>query len=279
MQTKGISRYYDRNTWRFLRLGGGGEAAAIHRAIWAPDVSGRHEAFEYLNRATGDAIRPALLLQNPPELLDLGCGVGGTATYLARALGAQVTGVTLSRVQRSLAEQRAKRLGLSDRCRFIEANFMELPPGGPVCAGYAIEAFVHAPAGDEFFRQAAARLLPRGRLVLCDDFLDERVPGLPAGHPAWAMLRRFSRGWHIHTLAAPSQAAKMAESAGLRLLERTDLTRYIRFFHPTVLKLVHLLTRIPLPGSYWQNLAGGSALQICIRSGWTRYQMMVFSKD
>ena len=35
---------------RFLRLAGSGEAAAIHRQIWAPGVETPEEAFLYLNR-------------------------------------------------------------------------------------------------------------------------------------------------------------------------------------------------------------------------------------
>jgi len=34
-----IAQYYDDNTARFLSLGGSGDVAAIHRAIWAPGVT------------------------------------------------------------------------------------------------------------------------------------------------------------------------------------------------------------------------------------------------
>jgi hypothetical protein len=40
-----VARYYDANTRRFLRLGGGGQMAAIHRPIWAPGVQTAGQAF------------------------------------------------------------------------------------------------------------------------------------------------------------------------------------------------------------------------------------------
>lgn len=278
-QTDRITRYYDRNTHRFLRLGGGGDAGAIHRPIWAPEVRTNREAFEYLNNLTAEAVRPALSLLSDPHLLDLGCGVGGTATYLAQRLNVKVTGFTLSRVQLDLARERAARLGLSDRCLFLEADFQDLPQVEPACAAYAIESFVHAADGQRFFDKAAAQLVPHGRFALCDDFLEEGVFILPSDHPARVALRRFTSGWHIPGLAMVVQARRMAESAGLRMVESCDLTAHIRFFHPVVLRLVYELTRLPLPGSYWQNLSGGSALQMCIRSGWTRYHLLVFEKE
>jgi cyclopropane-fatty-acyl-phospholipid synthase len=52
------------------------------------------------------------------EVLDIGCGWGGMALYLAREHGARVTGLTLSSEQLQAARARALREGLQDRVRF-----------------------------------------------------------------------------------------------------------------------------------------------------------------
>jgi cyclopropane-fatty-acyl-phospholipid synthase len=52
------------------------------------------------------------------EVLDIGCGWGGMALYLAREHGARVVGLTLSTEQLSVARERALRQGLQDRVRF-----------------------------------------------------------------------------------------------------------------------------------------------------------------
>ena len=57
------------------------------------------------------------------KVLDIGSGWGGLGTYLARASGAQVTGVTLSVDQQKYAAEKARRDGLDDRVRFDLRDF------------------------------------------------------------------------------------------------------------------------------------------------------------
>ena len=284
-----IARYYDENTARFLRFGGSGETAAIHRAIWAPGVKNSEQAFLYLNQLVAQAIQP-LIGPEPgrPEpaathLLDLGCGVGGTATWLAQKLGIQVTGITNSAVQRQVASQRAEKLGLTGQCRFILADFAAakftganaapLPDLQPVQAACAIESFVHAGDGSAFFALAARQIIPGGRLVICDDFLNP-----PHSPQARRWIERFIRGWHLNNLLPTQKTLDLAAQAGFRLLEAHDLTPYLRSFHPLALGLVTLITRLPLRSATWHNLSGGTALQICVRRGWTKYQALVWEK-
>ena len=272
--TQQIAQYYDRNTARFLSLGGSGDVAAIHRAIWAPGVTTPAQAFGFLNQLVANALQP-VLPADPAEarLLDLGCGVGGTATWLARALGVEVTGVTISQAQVQLAQQRAAALGLAERVRFAQGSFSSMPVLPASHGAYAIESFVHADDAAGFFTMAAQQLLPGARLVLCDDFLNP-----PHSAAAQACVARFRRGWHLNTLLSEEDTCALAARAGFTLVEVQDLSASLRGFHPLVLWAVSTLTRVPLPWAYWHNLAGGTALQHCVKNGWTRYLALVFEK-
>lgn len=272
-----VAAYYDANTRRFLRFGGSGATAAIHRRIWAPGVQSAADAFAYLNWWVARAVQPSFSLHAPSRLLDLGCGVGGTATWLAEHLGVQVTGVTNSAVQRDFAAQRARRLGVEDRCRFALADFMALPPLGPFNAAYAIESFVHAPDAPRFFNQANQQLVLGGRLVICDDFLAGSNGTLDGEAAPW--LARFRSDWQINTLLTLEAVQQMAARLGFRLVEAADLSAYLRSFHPLLLRAVAWLTQLPLRSAYWQNLSGGAALQICTLRGWTRYLALIFEKE
>ena len=59
-----------------------------------------------------------LLLEPGMRVLDIGCGWGGLALYLAQECGVKVTGLTLSVEQLKVAQRRAAELGLSDRVKF-----------------------------------------------------------------------------------------------------------------------------------------------------------------
>jgi cyclopropane-fatty-acyl-phospholipid synthase len=66
-----------------------------------------------------------LLLRPGLKVLDIGCGWGGLALYLAAECGADVTGLTLSTEQLKVARDRAAAAGLSDRVRFHLRDYRE----------------------------------------------------------------------------------------------------------------------------------------------------------
>ena len=269
-----VAHYYDRNTARFLRLGGSGQAAAIHRAVWAPGITSSEEAFLFLNHWVALALLPALKTPGlPARLLDLGCGVGGTATWLAHELKVTVVGLTNSSVQARLAGERARRLELKERCQFLAADFLAAPLAVGFQGIYAIESFVHARDPVRFFDEVS-RLLPHGgRLAICDDFLCEGAEVLPEAQP-W--LNRFREGWHIKNLLTSEETIRLASQAGLRLCADKDLSAYVCSVHPLALRIQAAVTCLPLRSAYWQNLSGGAALQVCIKSGWTSYRALAW---
>jgi tocopherol O-methyltransferase len=274
-----VANYYDRNTRRFLRFGGGQGTGAIHRQVWAPGVQNVHQAFEYLNHLTARAIEPALALHTPARVLDLGCGVGGSALWLAQRLPVSIVGVTNSAVQKQIAAEHSKQLGLEERCRFILADFMSLPPLGLFNAAYAIESFVHAAEARRFFAQLSPLLVKGGRLMIGDDFLHPRALELSPRSAALRCLQRFKRDWHILNLSTPETAVELAREAGFRLIEAIHLTHHLRQFHPLILRAIYWITQLPFRSAYWQNLSGGSALQLCIQQGLTQYQALIFEKE
>jgi cyclopropane-fatty-acyl-phospholipid synthase len=63
-------------------------------------------------------IAAKLLLKPGMRVLDIGSGWGGLALTLAETAGVDVTGLTLSREQLTVANERARARGVSDRVRF-----------------------------------------------------------------------------------------------------------------------------------------------------------------
>ena len=274
-----IARYYDRNTERFLRYGGGKAEGAIHRQVWAPGVKNKREALEYLNRLVAAEIEPLVGVDTGMVgVLDLGCGVGGTATWLAEALDVQVLGITNSAVQYQLAIRRAEELSLADHCRFILEDFSGLTEIGWFNAAYMIEAFTHARDAGSLLTAIWNHLLPGGRLVIADDF---RSPGVDNGEesPTSYWLQQFQRGWQLNSLMSRIEIIELADQAGFRLMKDLDLTPFLRVLPWYFLKPASTFTRLPSKHVYWQNLKGGIALQYCIQQGWTKYHFLVWEKE
>ncbi len=283
MKTSDIRTYYERNTHLFLALGAGGRARAIRRAVWAAGVSTIEQALNYSSRLVLEEIAR---LRRPGEglhIVDLGCGVGGSLFYLASQLDdvLRATGVTISPLQVRLAREHAARLGLGDRCRFIEADFLALPDLPPADVVFSIEAFIHAPAPERYFEQVARLIRAGGRLALCDDFLSARgvSKALTANERRW--VGAFQAGWHAPGLSSVTQVTQMAGRHGFSVVSDRDLTPDLRLLNwPS--RLMHALIGLGsaawLPWAYWRSTVGSLALQQCLKAGLVTYRFVVFER-
>lgn len=278
-----VADYYDVNTRRFLRFGESTSNDAIHRGLWMPGVSNATEAAGTVNRLLVERLT-GYVPAGEGRVLDLGCGVGATVVRLAQALDAQVTGVTISRVQVEIAGQRLEAEGLAERCRVVYADFTQLPAEPLYHAMVAIESVVHAPSLPELISSLGARLLPGGRLILCDDWMTDKDRGLAARERC---LEQFRTGWRIGSLHTVAELAAMGEATGLRLVEDLDLTGYLRLGRPRDRAIDVVLGAVGVvPGlrdrlvekPFWANMIGGSALQKGLSRRWLEYRLLVLER-
>ncbi|MEX6505556.1 class I SAM-dependent methyltransferase [Jiella sp. M17.18] len=110
----------------------------------------------------------AKMYMNRPDLttLDIGCGWGGLGLYLARQLGADVTGITLSDEQLKIANLRAKEAGLGDRARFRIEDYRNTQ--GPFDRIVSVGMFEHVGIDfyQQFFDQCSKLLADEGVMLL-----------------------------------------------------------------------------------------------------------------
>jgi SAM-dependent methyltransferase len=269
-----VRRYYDQQTRAFVAYGQGGGEGAIHRAVWGPGVTARDQSFHFVEDRILEWL-PAV--GATPHVVDLGCGVGGSLCYLADRHPMRGTGVTLSPVQAQLATERIHARGLADHVTCIEGDYTQLPPGIDTAdLAFAIESFVHGPSPERFFAEARRLIRPGGLLVVCDDLRRETT-----GPKAARALDRFARGWHINSLLTRDTLYRLAHDAGFVHEETTDLTPWLELGRPrdrVVAALVALVGWLPLEDSRFGMLAGGSALQTCLRRGWIGYDLVRFRR-
>lgn len=88
--------------------------------------SSEAETLEKAQKNKMQHIVAKLLLNKDHHVLDIGCGWGGLARYIARETGAKVTGITLSKEQLSYAENKTREEGLSDLVTFKLCDYRNL---------------------------------------------------------------------------------------------------------------------------------------------------------
>lgn len=114
-------------------------------------------------------IAAKLALAPGQRVLDIGCGWGGMAIFIARRVGAEVLGITLSEEQLALARRRAEAAGVSDRVRFELIDYRDLAARGEKFDRIvSVGMFEHVGQAqfNRFFHDAANMLVEEGVMLL-----------------------------------------------------------------------------------------------------------------
>lgn len=107
-----------------------------------------------------------LCLQPGDRVLDIGCGWGGLALYMARHHDVEVTGLTLSDDQYEYACERARHEGCADRVRFLQQDYREHEGAYDAVVSVGMFEHVGRPQFRTFFDQVKRLLKPEGRSLI-----------------------------------------------------------------------------------------------------------------
>ena len=124
------------------------------------------ETLEQAQRNKLRLLASKLDLKPGMKVLDIGCGWGDLALYLASLEDVEVLGGTLSTQQQALATQRAEKAGLAGRVRFELKDYRDVE--GPFDRIVSVGMFEHVGVHhyDEFFKKLNALMPDDGLAVL-----------------------------------------------------------------------------------------------------------------
>jgi cyclopropane-fatty-acyl-phospholipid synthase len=111
-------------------------------------------------------IAAKLLLDGARNVLDIGSGWGGMAMTLAELAPVEVTGVTLSVEQQKLAQERARKRGLSERVKFELRDYRLLDQRFDRIVSVGMFEHVGVTYYDEFFGKVRELLAEDGVMLL-----------------------------------------------------------------------------------------------------------------
>ena len=107
-----------------------------------------------------------LLLQPGQRVLDIGCGWGGLALYIAELTGTSVTGVTLSKEQYGAATSRAAEKQLSGKAEFRLLDYRDIDERFDRIVSVGMFEHVGVSHYNTFFQKCATMLEDDGVMVL-----------------------------------------------------------------------------------------------------------------
>ena len=237
-QLRSVINYYDRTWFDYRWVWLNGENNAIHFGY--RDKQGISHAQSLLN--TNRVLADLISIQPGERVLDAGCGIGGSAVWLAEQRGATVVGITPVRTQVLRARRIVASRNLGHAVTVAQLDYTATPfADASFDVVWALESVCHAPVKAAFYRESARLLRPGGRLVVAEYMRARRA--LPSADEM--LLRQWLHGWMIPDLDTKEEHSQYALDSGLSNIEVHDVTANMR----RSLRRLYVLSLAGLPTS------------------------------
>ncbi len=159
-----------------------------------------------------------LELKPADHVLEIGCGSGGPALFMARTAGCRVTGIDINEHAIANAQGLAQEQGLEAQVRFYQADARQRLPfeDETFNSALCIDAINHLPDRWHVLQQWHRVLKPGGRILFTDPVI---VTGLLSNEE---LLIRSSLGYYL--FAPPGENERLITEAGFELIHAEDIT-------------------------------------------------------
>ena len=164
-------------------------------------------------------------------VLDVGCGLGGTARHLAEIYNCHITGIDLTEEYISVGKKLTDLVGLSDRVELHQGSALELPfDDEQFDIVWTEHVQMNISDKNKFYSEIARVLKPGGRFVFHDVF---RGSGDSPHYPLpWAEQETFS------FLATEEEAREVLEQVGLAIDQwHVKIQESLEFFKMVIAKI------------------------------------------
>ncbi len=230
-----IRDYYDETWLDYRMLWLNPQNIAIHFGYWDERTRSHSESLLNMNRvlASQIGIRPG------QRILDAGCGIGGSAIWLAKTYGVEVVGITPVASQVERARRYAQQQGIADKVSFEQQDYTHTAfPQASFDIIWAMESLCHAPDKQLVLAEARRLLRPGGRIGIVEYMRTNR----PHAAIDEALLHSWLSGWAIPDIATSHEWLGWAQEAGFHDMQLADITSNVR---PSLRRLYRLaiLTR------------------------------------
>ncbi|MBW4604197.1 MAG: methyltransferase domain-containing protein [Calothrix sp. FI2-JRJ7] len=245
-----IQQFYDASSGLWEEIWG----EHMHHGYYGADGTEKKERRQAQIDLIEEVLRWAKIEQ-AENILDVGCGIGGSSLYLAGKYNASATGITLSPVQATRAKQRAAEFGLSDRANFQVADALNMPfADNSFDLIWSLESGEHMPDKVKFLSECYRVLKPGGTMIVvtwCHRPLDTPLTSEEQKH-----LEEIYRVYCLPYVISLPEYEEIARQLPLHDLRTADWSTAVAPFWNVVIDSAFNL----------------QALWGLLRSGWTTIQ-------
>jgi len=197
-------------------------SSSRHCGFWEKNTRSWYEAV----RNTDILASKLLDLNKKDYVLDAGCGVGGTAFFMAKNFGARVLGITLSSRQLKQAKRNAKKLRLDDRVSFEKLGFDGMRRRfrkETFTKIFGIESICYSQDKLCFLKEAYRILKPGGKILVEDAFLSKKrlTP------KERQIYEKCMIGWNVPDVSHRDDFSSYLKKAGFKNIKFYDKTTQV----------------------------------------------------
>ncbi|KAL2502766.1 Tocopherol O-methyltransferase [Forsythia ovata] len=265
---KGIAEFYDESSGIWENIWGD----HMHHGFYEPDSSvslSDHRSAQI--RMIEEALRFASIsddpMQKPRQIVDVGCGIGGSSRYLARKYEARCQGITLSPVQAQRAQALAASQGLDDKVSFQVADALNQPfEDGQFNLVWSMESGEHMPDKTKFVNELARVAAPGGTIIIVTWCHRDLSPSEESLSPEEKeLLNKICDAFFLPAWCSTADYVKLLESLSLQDIKAADWSENVAPFWPAVIKSALTWKGITsLLRSGWKTIKGALAMPLMI---------------
>jgi tocopherol O-methyltransferase len=221
-------------------------------------------------------------VESAENILDVGCGIGGSSLYLAGKYAASVTGITLSPVQANRAIERAAGLGLSGRTNFQVADALNMPfADNSFDLIWSLESGEHMPDKTKFLQECYRVLKPGGTMIVVT-WCHRPIDTSPLTVEERNQLEEIYRVYCLPFVISLPEYAEIAHQLPLENLRTADWSKAVAPFWNVVIDSAFNLQALwGLLTSGWSTIQGALSLGLMQRgyeSGLIRFGLLCGKK-
>jgi tocopherol O-methyltransferase len=227
----GIAGFYDRSSKLWEDVWG----EHMHHGYYIPENRTDHQ------QAQVDLIDQVLKwakVGTATNVVDVGCGIGGSSRHIARKFNCTTEGITLSPYQANRGNELAQEQALQESCHFQVADALDMPfANNTFDLVWSLESGEHMPDKRQFVGELFRVAQPGGRIIIVTWCHRDLEPGeTDLTKSELKQLRKINRAYYLPQWCSVQDYVDLLTEMGAKDIQRDDWSYIIAPFWKAVIR-------------------------------------------